>query len=396
MRIKKIYIGGWFQRTMLHLTEIYDFLGEGTSGLDLDSKKLLELREKLEIEDLHFGIDGFEYVAFSSKTGVNVKIFEDGLIILNDKFERADVLQTEIDRIAEYYETKLSPAISYLFSLGAPIPKELASIKTVYPYFIVLDNATKETMQELLESIDKQKYYEYNNKNFDVLRGDKYFFINIKKEATDKVEKYIEEQIFIREFKGQLHRYLNLHRIIWEKVEAVKDKVKIRGKDIIKFSSEIEGYAKTINLVETRINQMGAYLKTRETIAKDDEDFKDFFDIMEYSHETLGDTLTYVQQVWVMTKNYVDSAKDLFNDLQSRVTEKSLENLTIVVSLGAIAALMDLFSVAKMPEFTINSFLLFFAFIFVVGYVITKIMKFVSSTKKYEISDVEYEKFEDK
>ena len=24
---------------------------------------------------------------------------------------------------------------------------------------------------------------------------------------------YIEEQVFIREFKGQLHRYLNLHRI---------------------------------------------------------------------------------------------------------------------------------------------------------------------------------------
>jgi len=51
-------------------------------------------------------------------------------------------LFTDIDALAEYYEKKLSPAISYLFSLGAPIPKELANIETVYPYFIVLNNET--------------------------------------------------------------------------------------------------------------------------------------------------------------------------------------------------------------------------------------------------------------
>lgn len=38
MKIEKIYIGGWFQRTMLQLTEIYDFLREGKSKLALDSK----------------------------------------------------------------------------------------------------------------------------------------------------------------------------------------------------------------------------------------------------------------------------------------------------------------------------------------------------------------------
>ena len=31
MEIKRVYIGGWFQRTMLQLSELYDFLSEGTS-----------------------------------------------------------------------------------------------------------------------------------------------------------------------------------------------------------------------------------------------------------------------------------------------------------------------------------------------------------------------------
>ena len=81
MKIEKIYIGGWFQRTMLHLTEIYDFLREGTSRLDLNKKKLQELRESLEIEDLQFGVEGFEFIEFSTKGGVNLRISEDGLIV---------------------------------------------------------------------------------------------------------------------------------------------------------------------------------------------------------------------------------------------------------------------------------------------------------------------------
>ena len=33
MTIQKIYIGGWFQRTTLHLTEVWDFLKYGKSHL---------------------------------------------------------------------------------------------------------------------------------------------------------------------------------------------------------------------------------------------------------------------------------------------------------------------------------------------------------------------------
>lgn len=40
MNIEKIYIGGWFQRTTLQLSEIYDFVREGTSALNLDKKKI--------------------------------------------------------------------------------------------------------------------------------------------------------------------------------------------------------------------------------------------------------------------------------------------------------------------------------------------------------------------
>ena len=48
MNTSNIFIGGWFQRTMLQLLEIYDFFKEGKSQLDLDQEKLNELPKKLE------------------------------------------------------------------------------------------------------------------------------------------------------------------------------------------------------------------------------------------------------------------------------------------------------------------------------------------------------------
>ena len=36
MKINNVYVGGWFQRTMLQLSEIYDFLRDGKTQLDIE------------------------------------------------------------------------------------------------------------------------------------------------------------------------------------------------------------------------------------------------------------------------------------------------------------------------------------------------------------------------
>ena len=313
MKISNIYIGGWFQRTMLQLSEIYDFLRSGKSQLNLSQKKLDEHLKNLEIGNINYGVSGEEYVEFTTALNIRVKIFEDGLIVLNNEHVSEDTLFSDISQVTDYYEKKLSPAFNYLFSLGAPVPKELANIETVYPYFIVFDNASKDEISNLLSKTERQKYFEFNNSKYDVIRGDKYYFINNKKQSNENIERYIEEQIFIREFKGQLHRYLNIHRIIWEKIDAVKENAHVKGSDIVKFTTKLEGYAKTINLIDGRINQMGTYISTREKIAKSDGELAEFLAISGYRYETLRDTLDYIKYLWGMTKNYVSSAQKLFD-----------------------------------------------------------------------------------
>lgn len=390
MKIDNLYVGGWFQRTMLQLSEIYDFLRMCKTELALDIEKLEKYRKNLEIGRIEYGVAGEEYILFTTAQNITVKIFEDGLITLNNQNVSNDTLFADIDKVTDYYENKLSPALSYLFSLGAPVPKELANIETVFPYFIICNNATKDEMSELLARTEKQKYFEFSNKKYDVIRGDKYYFINNKKTDLSTIERYIEEQIFIREFKGQLHRYLNLHRIIWEKIDIVKENVRVKGSEIVKFTTKLEGYAKTVTLIDGRIKQMSTYISTREKIAKNDEDLAEFLAISGYRYETLRDTLEYIKHLWDMTKNYVSSAQKLFNGIKQDVTSSSINSLTIVTAMSAGAGLLDLFTESA-PKFEAFGFVYFFI-LAILGWLATKILSKINSSRKYEIEDIDYDK----
>lgn len=390
MKISNVYIGGWFQRTMLQLSEIYDFLREGKSQLELDSDKLMEYRKELKIGKIDYDVAGEEYIQFTTSLNITVKIFEDGLITLKNSEISEDTLFADIDHVTDYYENKLSPALSYLFSLGAPIPKELANIETIYPYFVTVDKATKEQINDLLSRTEKQKYFEFKNEKYDVVRGDKYYFINNKTQSISNIERYIEEQIFIREFKGQLHRYLNIHRIIWEKIDAVKENASVKGSDIVKFTSKLDGYAKTINLINGRINQMSSYISTREKIAKSDPELEEFLSISGYRYETLRDTLDYIKQIWAMTKDYVSSAQKLFNGLKQDVTSNSINSLTLVTSMSAGVSIIGLLTKTE-PEFTTFGFIYFILLALIVVFA-NKGLNLVARKKKYSINDIEYEK----
>lgn len=390
MKINNIYIGGWFQRTMLQLSEVYDFLRDGTSQLKLNKKKLEELRANLNIGSIEYGVAGEEFIQFLTSEQIRVKIFEDGLIVVGSDQVSEVTMFADVERLKGYYEERLSPAINYLFSLGAPVPKELANIETIYPYFIICDKASHEEIAELLAKTERQKYFEFSNKHYSVLRGDKYYFINNLSGSDANIERYVEEQIFIREFKGQLHRYLNLHRIIWEKIDTVKDRNKVKGKDIVKFSTQLDSYAKTINLIDGRIKQMSTYISTRERIAKSDGDLTEFLEISGYRYETLRDTLEYIKDLWDMTQNYVRSAQKMFNELKQDVTSSSINSLTIVTSMSAGAAILDLFTESE-PSFTSFGFIYFFI-LAVIGWSATKILNYIAERRRYEISDAEIAK----
>lgn len=382
MSSEKIFIGGWYQRTMLHLSEIYDFLRDGASPLDLDEKNLISLRQGLRIEAIEMRVRDFEFINIQTKHGIKIRIFEDGLISLNIE---ATNIKKDIAKLTSFFENDLSPALNYLFSLGAPVPKELANIKTVYPYFVVLNQASKESVKKILAEFKQGQYFEIIKKEFEIYRGDKLYVINNVSEKIETIERLINEQIFVREFKGQLHRYLNLHRSIWEKIATVKERGEIYGHEAGQLKSQIDSYSKTVNLISSRINQMGIYVGTRGKIVKNDQDLQRIAEVLQYKYETLVDSLDYIIEIWVMTKNYLDSARDVFAGIQAKSTEASIKNLTVITSSGVAASLIALFN-QKVPEVTTKN--LTYSFILIlIGYTSNKIMQTLAQRKKYKINE---------
>lgn len=389
MKVLQISVGSWFQRTTLHLSEVYDFLHGHDTPLDLERERLDALREELGIEQLENVQAELEFISVRARNGVSFKIFEDGLIVLNQK--PTDDTKADILNLTDYYETKLSPAIKYLFSLGAPIPKELANIKNVYPYFVILEDAQERDIEHLLATFRQQKHYEIKEKTFEIHRGDKLYIINTRGESLGAIEEFIQERIFIREFKAQLHRYLNLHRTIWENIAEVKERGTIRGKDIGEFKKKIERYDKTINLIGTRIEQMNTYVGTRGAIIRNTPELQKFASILQYKHETLQNTLGYVQEIWVMTQNYVASALSIFSDLQAKATNNSIRNLTVVTSMGVGGTLIGLFSETELPSLTLTG-LYYFIILAAIGWTVNKVMKTIYLNKDYTIKNIEADK----
>lgn len=389
MEIKRVHVGGWFQRTRLHLGEVYDFLRGDESPLDLDARKLTQLRDALQIAHLEMTVDVLEYVKVVTEHGITVRMYEDGLIVLAT--EHSHDLHKDIQSLTGYYEEKLSPAFSYIFSLGAPVPKELANIKTVYPYFVSVSNAGRDEVLSLFEEFEQELYFEVQKEDFSIYRGDKLYIINQSGVTDDQVQRFIEEQVFLREFRGQMHRYLNMHRIIWEKIADVIERGEMKGHEIGGFKNKVDRYKKTIDFIGTRINQMGTYLHTRESIANKDKRLVAFEEVLGYKHETLDDTLSYIKDIWDLTRKYVDSAVKIFSDLQSDSTSSSISNLTIVTSMGVGAALIGLFETDSAPEFTAFGFIYFFI-LAAVGYSVNKLMKWWYRQRTYGVSDIELDK----
>ena len=387
MTIQKIYIGGWFQRTTLHLTEIWNFLNRGKSNLDFPKEKLDEARGSLSLDSVSRESGLLEYVLVKTNQEISYRIYEDGLIILEKDFKS---LKNDFEAIKDYYDNKLSKALSLIFSRGAPVPKELANIKTILPYIVTVTDASKEETDKIFKDFSEDVYSTLTTKNIEVYRAPGIILINNLKDEK-LVREIIESQIFFREFKSQLHRYLAIHRILWEKIRTIKERGEIKGNEVDSLRNELSVYQKTINLIGARIDQMPAYVKTRQKIT-DVEKIDDYLQpLFQFKFETLLDTHEYIKHLWGMTKNYLTSAIEIFSELQARSTKNTISSLQLITTIGVVAGILGYLGKDTLPRFT-SIGLIYFSLLMIMTWVINSIVSKFFKNKKYNIERQDIEK----
>jgi len=374
-----ITFGGWYQRTTLHLSEVYDLLDRGHSKLLLSPHKLLEFHQKLNLKSVSRENGYLEFVHAFTNDGIEIKYYEDGLYILSIK---SDDIESAHGKLESYYNDFFGPAISYIFSLGAPTPKILADIKITNPTVVFIQD-TKFNQSKINTKQFGEIYSQITSEKYSVFKTPHYIFI-ASPNNFQKTHELVEMQIFFREFKDQLERYLNIHRTIWEKIQSIKERPLISGKLIGNLRNDLDAYQKTINLISSRIDQMSTYVNTRANIAAQLKIEDELSSIFQYKFETLSNTHVYIQDIWVMTKEYLDTALQVISDVQDQNSDKTLESLRLITTMGVFASVLDYFAKDSFPSFTAIGFWYFI--ILVVGtFIINKLITFIYQNIKYRL-----------
>jgi hypothetical protein len=192
-------------------------------------------------------------------------------------------------------------------------------------------------------------------------------------------------QIFFREFKDQLEKYLAIHRSIWEQISEVKEAKIIKGADVEDVRGKLDGYQKTISLIGNRINQMNSYVNTRSSIAKHLAIEKDLVSLFEYKFETLTDTLSYIKEIWKMTGDYLSSAIANLVEIKNQSTSNNLKSLQTVTSIGVISGVLGYLSANTLPHVS-RSGAIYFVILFCLTWSMNYLLAKSSRNKKYSLS----------
>lgn len=137
MEIRSVAVGTWFPRTTLHLDEVEAAL----RGVRLPHhpKDLPGLLKKVGATRVTVEEGAFRTLRAHAAGNITLSLTEDGILLLETTAENLAATRAKLTR---FYEDAAGPAMAALFRRGMPLPKELADVKEVLPFFVVATGGT--------------------------------------------------------------------------------------------------------------------------------------------------------------------------------------------------------------------------------------------------------------
>jgi hypothetical protein len=379
-----VVFGGWYQRTTLHLSEVQRFLLYGTSDLKLDKTKLDVLRRRLDLKNVTRIVGNLEYLEVETKGGVLVRYFEDGLYVLSKRGDEKDIEKIK-KNISDYYFNSFKSATDYLFSLGAPTPKILSNLQEIHPF--VIERIVADPNKSKVNSKFGDVYFVTKSDRINVSKTKENIFVDVTKKREKALRTLTEMQIFFSDFKLQLHKYLDIHRTIWEEIGDIKEKRDIAGKDIGDCKRKLESYKKTVQLIRNRINQMNNYAKTRQKIAENVKINHDLVELFQFRFDDLFNTLKYIKELWAMTLDYANDGVGVLKDIEKKANAKGIKSIQLLVSFSVIAGVMRYLNTG-LPDIALDG-VLYICGILLIALGLDRAFRWHNKKKKYKLKFVE-------
>lgn len=336
-----MYLATWFQRTTLHLNEMRWLFNQNVSKLELPKNDVIAHAQKLNVVSSNF----FEFNdldIFTSKfeNGMVFSAAEDGVLSLYTNVDSISDLVTARIRLEEYYRGALGPALSFLFSRGAPIPKQLSLVREAYPILLVVRGAKQKDIDLIFSVIDDKIESSSLSPNIDIYFGTTVHVLNISGSVGKEerlLDNIIDNIVFLREFEYQLHSYLRLHRSMWDAVSAIRKSKSIKYKDFSHIRKSILDFLETLSFVKARLSQMEDNCRARMILVEPGVK-KQLAALGLLRFENLLADEYYVADLWQMTIEYVKGTLDLLTSLYEENTQRELSTLKFITFIAAVTS----------------------------------------------------------
>jgi len=332
------YTSMWTPRTRLHLREIWHWINKEQSSL----------RSEYVYDS------NYDYILIHFTTGVQLFWFDDGFALLKLVSDDTKWAHTVLHDGRAWHER----VVGALFSQhGAPIPSTLLQEKVEFHLLSmgIPETTSLEYSQEQSRILGCQLREGENTESGYIVHADTWTFISptFDESTYDSVATLI---LFSGHVAHTLGAYLRTHRRLWDEITTWRESRELRLNELPLMRDRLMTLHRDVNFVSSRLHQIGPFVEARKKYAQESQVDYILRNLkLENSEEHIR-TVHYVSQLWLMTKEYIDSTVNLVNLLYQENVQKELNSLQIVFMVATVASVLSLGSIAGSETIVLNTF----------------------------------------
>ncbi|MEA3248946.1 MAG: hypothetical protein U9Q03_01140 [Patescibacteria group bacterium] len=342
MEVITITTGSWFPRTKLHLKEYYSFLKDGRVHIDLDVEKLKELRKQMQPRNVQYVGGRFDRVS-AEFDNITTLFHEDGLLTLTVE---SDDFQEDLKKIREFFEKLLTPSLSILYGLGAPVISYKVPDLMSRPVIILAKGVEDVAARKMCVELDDEVHYIARHPDRTVYFADKHIIVGDESGGAGATKYIIDELILSREYEHRLKQYLELHRQLWGRIADIQQRSSIPSYELPVIRDRLLNYKRDMAIIRARINQMMAYLSERRNEIDDLGLTEDLRAVEAYRFDKLTSSTFYITRLWDMLEEYLDSTVQITGFFYQENLQREINIQQFIFLVGSVAAVMGLGTLA--------------------------------------------------
>jgi hypothetical protein len=343
MEVTSIITGSWFPRTKIHIKEYDRFLKTGTSHLPLEPEKLAKLREALDPKDVSYNGARFDFVRATLK-GAEVTYYEDGLLLLSRR-PGSDIAGS-IAELRALYEKDLAPTLAYLYSLGSPMLSQRIPHTGTRPLIITVKDASDKDVDGLVRGLNDAVHYVARQERISVHFADRHIIV-AHDGGDDEISRMaVQSFILFREYEHKLQHFLDLHRSVWESISDIHGKNPLRIRDLPGIRDHLIDFKRDLAVSKTRLGQMSSYLPARKREVDELGLEQAMRDIEAYRFEKAEAASSYMQELWHMLADYIESTVQITDLMYQENLQKEINFEQFIFLVASVAATLELGALA--------------------------------------------------